>query len=279
MASEVPEPLELPLSTLRALEETLLERFFAGVPAIRPLPPAQAHAAARKQLAEARGAREIEAALRERGLVRGLARARAYAPFAHTLGRPKLIAIVPYTSADPKSSYVGAIGLSEGEPANGIVVQVDGNRVTRFTSLDFMEGKFSEKEFVTDELIRAGTEKLVERKRRGNVPPDIEIEDSAAIGSNAFQVLLHDEHSRAVHSPEDLQALIHNAPIVTTIAELQHMRLRGLSASPDVSCCSCCCCCWGCCSCCSAVASSYVSESYFVQAPSEVLTQGLTRSG
>src|SRR5438128_2616923 len=121
MSSDVPEPADVSAATIRALEERLMERGFGGLPAIRPLPPAEAHVAARKELAVARGAKEIDAAMRERGLVRGLARARAYTPFAHTRGRPKLIVIVPYTSADPKSPLVGAVGLSHGEPANGIV--------------------------------------------------------------------------------------------------------------------------------------------------------------
>jgi hypothetical protein len=263
MSSEVPDPAEMS-GTLRAVEERMIERLFSGAPAIRPLLPREAAVAARKALASARGAKEVDTAMRQRGLVRGLSRARAYTPFSHSLGLPKLIVIIPYTSTDPKSPYVGSIGISHGEPANGVIVQVEGQRVTTVTTLDFMEGKFSERRFNADELIKAGPEKAVERKKRGNLEPDLAVESSEAIGANAFQVLLHDEHSRAVHTPDELRALIHNAPIVTTIAELQHMRLRGLSASPDVSCCSCCCCCWGCCSCCSAVASTYVNEQYGV---------------
>jgi hypothetical protein len=267
MSSE--EGREEPVAgALRAIEERLIESALAGAPAIRPLPHSEALVAARKALAEARGFKEIDAAMREAGLVRGSGRARAYAPFSYTRGVPKLIAIIPYTSPDPKANRVGAIGLSHGEAANGVIVELEGTRVSSFTTLDFMEGKFSRRQLKTDDLVRGGLEKHVERKRRGSLEPDLGPEVAAAVSANAFQVLLHDEHSRAIHTPDELKALIHNAPLVTMIAELQHMRLRGLSASPDTSCCCCCCCCWGSCSSCSAVATAYVNESYFFAGPS-----------
>jgi hypothetical protein len=263
MMSEVPEPTEVSGGALRAIEERLFARLFAGAPAVRALPHDQAQVAARKALAAARGAKEIEAAMRERGLVRGLGRARGYAPFSYSQGQPKMISIIPYTSPDEKSQYIGAIGLSHGEAANGVIVQVEGTRVTSFITLDFMEGKFSEREFGVADVIRGGMEKSVERKKRGDLEPDISPDQTASIAGDAFRVLLHDEHSMSVHTTEELRALIHNAPIVTTIAELQHMRLRGLSASPDTSCCCCCCCCWGSCSSCSAVATTYLNNEYY----------------
>jgi len=78
----------------------------------------------------------------------------------------------------------------------------------------------------------------------------------------SFNQLLRDEYSSAIYTQEDIRDLIHNVPIISAIAELQHMRLMGMTHSPGTSCCCCCCCCWGSCSSCSAVSTRYVNEKY-----------------
>jgi hypothetical protein len=232
---------------------------------IKALPPEHTHLVARRALTESRGADEIAKALGERGLVRSINRARAYTAFSHTLAATKTVTVIPFSSADPKSPHVGGMGFSDGQPANGVVVELDGTSLVRFTTLDYHEGSYSESSFEVADLVRKGPEAHVEERDRGAVEPHLPIGTSVDIATNAFKVLVTDDHSSAVHSPDQLREFMHQLPVVGMIAELQYQRIRGLAASPDVSCCSCCCCCWGCCSCCSAVSSAYVNESYYTQ--------------
>lgn len=230
---------------------------------IKALPVEHAQLVARRALGEARGAPEISQGLAARGLVRGIDRARAFTAFSHTLANTKTITVVPFSSSDKNSPHVGGLGLSDGQPANGVVVELDGTKVVSFTTLDFMEGKYSEKTFQVADLVSKGTDAHVEELARGAVAPHLTVDASTSIATGAFRVLVSDEHSLAVHSAAEVADFMHQLPIVGMIAELQYSRLRGLAASPDVSCCSCCCCCWGCCSSCSAVSSAYVNSSYY----------------
>jgi hypothetical protein len=206
---------------------------------------------------------EIDGAMRRRGLVRMSARARAYAPFSRTRGRPKVVTLIPSTPTDPKANIVGGVGMSEGEPANGVIATLQGTKVTKFTTLDFLEGKFSEREISVADLQAQPLERLVEERKRGSLEPDLTIDHAGGAAVDAFRVLLVDEASTAVHSAADIRGLIHNTPVVNQIAELQFLRAKGLSASPDVSCCSCCCCSWGSCSSCSAVSTHYLNSTYY----------------
>ncbi len=233
---------------------------------IKALPAEHAQLVARRMLGETRGVPEITEGLAKRGLVRSISRARAYTAFSHTLASTKTVTVVPFNSGDKKSPHVGGLGLSDGQPANGVVVELDGTRIVRFTTLDFIDGKYSEKDFEVSDLVAKGYEAHVEERERGVVEPHLPIDASVNIATNAFRVLVSDDHSLAVHTAGQVGEFMHQLPIVSMIAELQYSRLRGLAASPDVSCCSCCCCCWGCCSSCSAVSSAYVNPSYYAAA-------------
>jgi hypothetical protein len=237
-----------------------------GMRSIKALPSEHAELVARRAVAESRGAPEIMKGLAERGLVRSFDRAKAFTAFSHTLANTKTVAIVPFSSPDKKSPLVGGLGMSDGQPANGVVVELDGTSVVRFTTLDFLEGEYSEKTFEVADLVAQGPEAHVEERERGAVEPHLTVDASAHIATHAFRVLVTDDHSRAVHTAGQVGEFMHQLPIVSMIAELQYSRLRGLAASPDVSCCSCCCCCWGCCSSCSAVSSAYVNPFYYAKA-------------
>src|SRR5689334_15389212 len=90
---------------------------FPATPAIKALSREEAQLIARKLFNSARGAPEVDKVMRSRGLLPGTWRAAAYSAFSRTLGVPKNIVIIPYSSTDPKSNLVGGVGISEGEPA------------------------------------------------------------------------------------------------------------------------------------------------------------------
>src|SRR6266566_3471547 len=76
---------------LRLLDERFISAIFPNIPALKALPAQEAQIGARRAFAEARGASEIDVAMRRRGLVQVLSRARAYTPFSRSRARPKLI--------------------------------------------------------------------------------------------------------------------------------------------------------------------------------------------
>jgi hypothetical protein len=266
MAEDVQGPMDRArneLEVLRSIEQRLVSAAYQGHIAVRAYGLEESQIAARKQFVKARGATEIDAAMRQRGLLRMANRARTYAPFSKVLGRPKVISIVPYSSPDPNAKVVGAVGFSEGEPASGVVVELAGTKIVNFVTIDFMQGKLGIRRFAAQDLTRHGPGRLVERKVREPGPRDITIDISSSISNDALRALLVDQYSAAVHTPDQIAQFLHNAPVVSSIAELQFMRLQGLTSSPGTSCCCCCCCCWGSCSSCSAVSNTWVNPSYY----------------
>jgi len=231
------------------LERRLLSTL-RGEAALRTLTREEAQVAARRLMAESRGVQQVDGALRERHLLPMVSRARGYAPFSRATGRAKVIVVVPYSSPEREADVVGGIGLAEGEPASGVMTRLDDQRVVAVTTFDLLAGEFVTREFARDELLRTNLGDLREDLPRGEEPPDFDRTLSETIATDAFQVLLFDEHSSSVHTPDEQNKMVHDLPLVSSIAELQYLRLQGLSASPDVSCCCCCCCCWGSCSSC-----------------------------
>jgi len=245
------------------IEERFIASAFSNVPAIHALKREEAQVCARKLLGDSKGSVEIDQAMRKLGLVGMVSRARAYAPFSKTRGCPKNVAIIPYSSTDKESTLVGGLGLSDGEPASGVVVELRGSKIENFITFDFIGGELVQQRIGAKELIAEGPRHFVDKKyKRGNEPRNLTIDDSATMANDAFRVLLFDEHSSMIHTASDLRDLAFNAPLVGAIAETQYLRLEGITFSPDVSCCSCCCCCWGSCSSCSATATKYVNQFY-----------------
>jgi hypothetical protein len=216
---------------------------------------------ARRAVKDAPGMAEVDAAMKKRGLVGMIERARGYAPFSKVLARPKTVTIIPYSSSDPNAKLVGGVGISDGEPASGIVVELDGAKVVRFTSLDFFSGKLVERDLSAAELEANGPARMVDEAKRETIEPDLPVGTATALASDAFKSLLFDNYSATVHSEAQLREMFHAAPLVTAIAELQHMRHLGLPTAS--SCCCCCSCCWGSCSSCSAVSSANVNLDYY----------------
>lgn len=234
------------------------------VRSIRALPPGQSELVARRLFDETHGASDVANGMSERGLLRSFERSLAFTAFSYSLAATKTVTVIPFSSPDPHSVYVGGLGISEGQPANGVVVELQGTRLVRFTTLDFLEGEYSERTFELADLMGGDIDAYVEERDREAIEPHLPVSDSINLSTHAFRVLVTDDHSLAVHSADDVGEFMHQLPIISMIAELQYQRLRGLHThSLTMSCCSCCCCCWGSCSSCSAVSSAYVNHAYY----------------
>ena len=189
--------------------------------------------------------------------------ARVYEVTNVATGAPKTITIVPYHPKDRSQNITGSVGISEGQPASGVSVKLDGTAVASITTHDVLFGKLVVRTFSPEQLT-GGIRPLVERNlpRDQSVTPSISVEDAASLGDRTFRSLLAGERAQGVYSPEQVRGFLADAPMVRLIAQLQYARHRGLTMSPGNACCCCSCCCWGCCSCSSAVSSRYLSEKY-----------------
>lgn len=263
-SEQVPDP------DAGSLGRWLMMRFLAvggeSARSVRAMPPEESAPMARRAFAEARGAADVAKAMAARGLVQSFERSVAFMAFSNGLAGMKTVTTIPFSSPDPASQLVGCLGISDGQPANGVVVELQGTRVARFTTLDFLEGRYSERTFEVADLIAEGVGAHIEERERGAVEPDLQVSDTVNIATQAFRVLVTDDHSSSIHSPSQIGEFMFQLPVVGMIAELQYQRLRGLASSPDTSCCCCCCCCWGSCSSCSAVSSAYVNPAYYLAA-------------
>ena len=70
------------------IERRFVTMMFAGNPVVRALDTEEASLATRRLASETRGAREIDRAMREQGLVAVHRRARGYTPFSRGRARP-----------------------------------------------------------------------------------------------------------------------------------------------------------------------------------------------
>jgi hypothetical protein len=238
------------------LEDAFLSAAFAATPAVNALPAQEARAAAQKVFDATRNASTLDEALGKKGLKRADEYARVFRPVSKKLGRAKQIVIVPYHPADKSAKVVGSIGISEGEPASAVSIELDGTKVVRFTTHDTFGGKLVEREFNPAEVTAKNIGKLVETDLpRENLEPDLPVSVSAGASAVAFRDLLAEEQKAKVYTPAQARGFLTNTPTVRLIAQLQYARLKGLTMSPGNSCCCCCSCCWGSCSSCSAVSS------------------------
>jgi hypothetical protein len=241
------------------------QRFLAGAfktdAAVKALSHQEAGALASRAVKEARGFAEVDHALRSRGLVSNMTRARGYTPFSTKKNAVHHVSVIPYTSPDPKSQLVGTLGISDGEPASGVVTEIVNHQVTQIWIYDFIGGKLVEKVVPAKELAASGPAKFNDPGPRDSGHENISSHTSASIAMDAFKSLLIDDYTSVIYSLDDIKQLAHTAPVVSAIAELQHMRHLGTPTAN--ACCSCCTCSWGCCSSCSATASTYVNNSYY----------------
>jgi len=245
----------------KAIEQRFLSSAFTSHPALRALSLEDARTLAIRATKEARGASEVDNALRGRGLVSNVTRARGYTPFSPFTHGVRHVSVVPYTSPNPKSDLVGAVGISDGEPSSGVVVQLKDNQVTNIWLYDFVDGKLVERTIPADELMKSGPQKFNEKWDRGPANPNLRSETASGIAVDAFKSLLVDDYTSLIYSEEDVRQLAHAAPVISAISELQYMRHLGTPTAN--SCCCCCSCCWGSCSSCSATAATYVNSTYY----------------
>ena len=244
-----------------AADQRFIAAAFSSDPVLRALSPHEARAMASRAVKEARGFAEVDRALRARGLVSNVTRARGYTPFSTKKSAVHHVTVIPYTSPDPKSKLVGSIGISDGEPASGVVTELVNNQVTQIWIYDFIGGKLVEKVVPAAELVASGPAKFNDPGPRDSGSENLSSHTAASVATDAFKSLLVDDYSSVVYSLEDVRQLAHTAPIISAIAELQHMRHLGTPTAN--ACCCCCTCSWGSCSSCSATASTYVNNSYY----------------
>jgi hypothetical protein len=245
------------------VQERLLQAAFSHSPAVRAHSAEESRIMARNLLSKALGVREIEAAMRQRGLLSMLTRAKAFSPFSHKAAAPRVVAVVPYVSADPESNLVGGLGLndSDGEPASGIVVRLaDKTKVVEITTLDFIRGQLVTRTISAAELIESGIERFVEDTPRTPTTPVHTSEMAATVAHEAYHALIVDDFATSIYTMGEIQQLKHNMPLVAMIAHLQHMRHLGVATAQ--SCCCCSTCSWGCSCSSSAMASGYVNQAY-----------------
>jgi hypothetical protein len=250
----------MPSDWLASIRDRFVAERLAGVAAIRALPPEEAKLHATQALKNTRGSDEVDKAMRSQNLAPVIDRARVYAPFSRATSRVRMVCVIPYTSGDHKSHLVGTVGISDDEPVSGVVVELKEKSVVRATLFDYIGGKLVQKTVVAQDLLREGPKKFVERWKRDKIEPHLSIETAQSVSRDAFQSLLIDDYASLVYTEEDVRQLAYNAPFVTAIAELQHMRHLGVPTAD--SCCCCCTCSWGCCSSCSAISESYLSHRY-----------------
>lgn len=249
--------------TISTVQDRFLQAAFSGNPAVRGHSTEESLLIARRLLSKAPGARDIEAAMRQQGLLSMLTRAKAFSPFSRKAAGPRVIAVIPYVSPDPAATVVGGIGLTdtEGEPASGIFVRLaDKTKVVEITALDFIGGGLVTRTIRAAELIGDGIEKFVEDTARNPTEPVHTIDTAGLVASEAYHALIVDDFAKSIYTVTEIQQLAHNAPLVTTIAQLQHMRHLGVPTAD--SCCCCCTCSWGCSCSSSAMASGYVNRNY-----------------
>jgi hypothetical protein len=249
-----------PTSTI---QDRLLQATFTFNPAVRAHTAEESQIIARDLMSKARGIKEIEAAMRQRGLLSMPTRAKAFSPFSRKAAAPRLLAIVPYVSTDPASNLVGGVGLNDsaGEPASGIIVQLaNKTKIVEITTLDFIKGQLVTRTIRAAELIAGGVEKFVEDTPRTPTEPVHTIDTAGLVSSEAYQSLIVDDFAKSIYTMGEVQELAHNAPLVTAIAHLQHMRHLGVPTAQ--SCCCCSTCSWGCSCSSSAMASGYVNQGY-----------------
>ena len=87
---------------INTIQERFLQATFTSNPALRAHNPEESLIIARNLLSKALGVREIEAAMRQRGLLSMITRAKAFSPFSRKAAAPRVLAIVPYVSPDPE---------------------------------------------------------------------------------------------------------------------------------------------------------------------------------
>jgi hypothetical protein len=258
------------------LDAAVITKAFGATAVARELPRAQITAPLQTAIAKSEHPElfpMINRSLARLGLHPAEDVARVYEVTNVATGAPKTLTIVPYHPANRSQNIVGGVGISEGQPASAVSVQLNGTTVQSITTHDVLFGKLVVRTFTPAQLASGGVERFVERNlpRDRSVTPSITVQDAAGLGVRTFRSLLAAEQAQGVYSPAQVRGFLGNTQTVGLIAQLQYARHRGLTMSPGNACCCCSCCCWGCCSCSSAVSTRYVSEKYRSKAAARYL--------
>jgi hypothetical protein len=207
-----------------------------------------------RQLETSSEAKAICAAMTERGLRPQFERTHVFSVFSPESLASVAIAITPFNSRD--GSLEGGLSVSEGGHAQGVIVSIEENvRLRSFTHFAVAQGKVVTSEHSVEALVegRDSCQPPDEHIRRlaedaGKITaagPLIEIEarQVRSMASVAYNNLLGDSFSRAVHTEEEITQLRTQSEIVAEIGLFVLFRTSGSA------CCSCSCSCWGSSSC------------------------------
>lgn len=191
----------------------------------------------------------IQAAMENLGLMAQPERSHVFTVFSPDDLRAIAIAVTPFSSDDRKLE--GSLSISEGGHAQGVVVEMDGQKVVGFTHFAMEDGQLRSDQYRADQLMTTKARTLAsEAGKIKSARPLVElnVRHVVSISSVTFSSLLTDDFARSVYSQEEIKGLRSNARIVSEISRFVLLRTSGSS------CCSCSTSCWGSCS----SSSSYV---------------------
>jgi hypothetical protein len=207
-----------------------------------------------RQLETSSEARAICAAMTERGLRPQYERTHVFSVFSPESLAAVAISITPFNSGD--GSLEGGLSVSEGGHAQGVIVSIEEKvRLRSFTHFAVAEGEVVTSEHSMeslaegadscqppDERIRRLAEH-VGKIRAARPLVEIEARQVRSMASVAYNNLLGDSFSNAVHTEEEITQLRTQGDIVA------EMGLFVLFRTSGSACCSCSCSCWGSSSC------------------------------
>jgi hypothetical protein len=203
-------------------------------------------------------ARTICDAMMQQGLRPQFERTHLFNVYSPDSLKSVAISVTPFNSRDGRSE--GGLSVSEGGHAQGVVVQMEGTTIRTFTHFVVSGGRAVTSEHSVEELAKGreacrAPEEHLRRLAEGAgqvtaARPLVEIEarQVRSLASVAYNSLLGDSFSRALHTEAELAALREQSDVVAEIGLFVLFRTSGSS------CCSCSCSCWGSSSC----SSSYV---------------------
>jgi hypothetical protein len=198
-------------------------------------------------------AKLISGEMAKHGLQAQSERTHVFTLFSQESLKPLAISITPYSSKD--LSHEGGLSISDGGHAQGVIVDMEKNKIVGFTHLAVTGGKLVSSKHSISELTAGGHAGDISEARIksfaekvGKVKaakPLIEIDarQVRSLASISYNGLLGDHFSAQVHKPEDIHELRGMSNVVAEIALFVLFRTEGSA------CCSCSCSCWGSSSC------------------------------
>jgi hypothetical protein len=187
--------------------------------------------------------RMIQEAMERYGLAAQPERSHVFTVYSPDSRKAIAISITPFSGKD--QSIEGGLSVSEGGHAQGVVVEMEDNRLRSFTHYAIEEGSLRSDRFEADHLLELSAAKLAPEAgmiKTARPLVELNLRQVSSLSSLTFSNLLTDEFAQSVYSEEDVESLRANTQIVSEISRFVLLRTSGSS------CCSCSTSCWGSCS-------------------------------